>query len=213
MNKKMLAFSAGVLPKVKNAIKRYPLFCDLRRLLIRRQDYWQRVLIGKHLSMELTNRCNLDCRYCPRCVMLKVRKIGDMDPSLFKKMVDQAAALNLEAASVVGYGEPLMYPHFLESIRYLRQKMPTVEILLSTNGTLLSERVAHEIGKCEADQVVLSLNLASREKYEGHQRSRHVRPSRPEHQELLVHSQPPWSQTKDSRPRANHERATRAKRG
>ena len=166
MNKTMLTLAAEVLPTpVKNAIKRYPPFCDLRRILIRRQEYWQRVLRGRHLSIELTTRCNLNCRYCPRDVMLKTRKIGDMNPSLFRRIVDQAAALNLEVVSEVGYGEPLMHPDFLESIRYLRQKMPSVEILLSTNGTLLSEEVAHEIVKFDVDQIVLSLNLASREKY------------------------------------------------
>lgn len=169
MNKAMLAFAAEVLPTpVKNVIKRYPPLCDLRRLLIRRQDYWQKVLRGKHLSIELTNSCNLACKYCPRDAMLKrkTREIGYMDSNLFKRIVDQAAALKLEVISEVGYGEPLMHPDFVESIRYLRQKMPSVEILLSTNAILLSERVAGAIVECEVDQIVLSLNLASREKYE-----------------------------------------------
>ena len=41
----------------------------------------------ERITVELTNRCNLECTFCPR--HLVEMKLGNMEMSLFKKIVDQ----------------------------------------------------------------------------------------------------------------------------
>ena len=98
--------------------------------------------------------------------MIKNRCMGDIDFDLLGRVVDQAASLQLETISVVGYGEPLLYRHFLEAIRLIRNKLPKTEILLTTNGVLLTETFSKCIIDCQVDEIIISVNAASREKYE-----------------------------------------------
>lgn len=104
----------------------------------------------RHIFIETTATCNLACSYCPR---EKIKE--DMDFGLFKSIIDEATHYGPRSFSLHLFGEPLLYPKILDSIRYIKHKNKRHTILLTTNGTLLN-RFATEIEKLGVDRIIWS---------------------------------------------------------
>lgn len=88
----------------------------------------------RHLFIETTANCNLSCAYCPR-----EKKSSDMDFGLFRKIIDEAKGHGPRSFSLHLFGEPLLYPHIFEAVRYIKSSNPRHTILLTTNGTVLND--------------------------------------------------------------------------
>lgn len=82
------------------------------------------------LQVEPTSRCNLHCRVCPVGAGLG-RPAGDMDPALFRRIVDEVR----DSALLLlfwDWGEPFLHPEAYGMIRYAAQA--GLRIVASTNG-------------------------------------------------------------------------------
>ncbi len=121
------------------------------------------------IIIELTNKCNLTCRMCPRPNM-KDLDIGDIDIELYKKIIDDISNnLNKSATlTPVGLGDPLFYPHLSEAIIYAKEKCPGIPIIFDMNGILLNKsnslllvNLLNNIG----DRLLISLNSGTPETY------------------------------------------------
>lgn len=88
-------------------------------------------------QVEVTSFCNLDCAMCARSLGLK-RPIGHMDIGLFKEIVDQSTRFKMPIHWFHHFGEPLLYPHLREALRYFRAH-GTGPGGVSTNALLLNE--------------------------------------------------------------------------
>lgn len=72
------------------------------------------------ITVELTNRCNVSCTFCPRQSV--DMKIGYMSMELYKKIVDEAAK-HLPVKLVVFFrGESLLHPQFIECVEYAKKR-------------------------------------------------------------------------------------------
>ena len=88
-----------------------------------------------HIYIEITNRCNLACSFCPKTN----RKVEDMSYENFCKIIDQV----VEYTSMIYLhvmGEPLLHQDVEKMIRYANEKGLMVGI--TTNGVLLDKHVA-----------------------------------------------------------------------
>ena len=88
------------------------------------------------LDIELTNRCNRTCDMCAFHSKLALYKFPkeDMDLAIFKKIIDESEG---KTTLKLNYsGEPLLYPHLLEAIRYAKDK-GVIEVRFNTNADLL----------------------------------------------------------------------------
>src|ERR687897_3736497 len=72
------------------------------------------------VQIESTNICNAKCTFCPRDEMH--RRQGIMSFDLFKKIVDECAALDITHVRVHNYGEPFIDRRLVEKVRYAKQK-------------------------------------------------------------------------------------------
>ena len=90
----------------------------------------------RHLFVETTASCNLTCSYCPR-----EDRRDHMDWSLFTRIIDEATLYGPRSFSLHLFGEPTLYPHWVEAIRYIQQSHRRHTVLLTTNGTTLNARV------------------------------------------------------------------------
>jgi MoaA/NifB/PqqE/SkfB family radical SAM enzyme len=91
---------------------------------------------------------------------------GDMNFNFFKEIVDEAyATLKIKQIVLVGFGEPLLYPHLIEAIKYIKSKYPFIRVCLTTNGVLLDEKLSEALIDSGLDQMTISVNFNSREKY------------------------------------------------
>lgn len=104
----------------------------------------------RHLFIETTASCNLSCSYCPR------EKIKNhMEWEVFTGIIDEATDYGPRSFSLHLFGEPLLYPHIWEAIRYIKKKDRRHTVLLTSNGTLF-ERFAKELISSPVDKVIWS---------------------------------------------------------
>jgi hypothetical protein len=90
----------------------------------------------RHIFLETTSACNLTCAYCPR-----ENRMDHMDFSLFQALVDEATRYGPRSFSLHLFGEPTLYPKWLDAVAYIKRRNPQHTVLLTTNGTTLNRRV------------------------------------------------------------------------
>ncbi len=109
---------------------------------------------NKLLSMEIefSLRCNFKCPYC------YVGKESDYEEELTKEehkdTILQAKELGAKKIIILG-GEPMIYPHIMEMIRFIDEL--GLEIEMFTNGSKITPEVAKELYERKV-RVVLKMN-------------------------------------------------------
>lgn len=116
---------------------------------------FQKLSFPNRITVELTNRCNVSCTFCPRQSV--DMELGDMDWELYQKIIDEAAE-HLPVKLVIFFrGESLLYDKFDEAIRYAKEK-GLGPIQLSSNALALDEKAADMIIKNKVDFISFSLD-------------------------------------------------------
>lgn len=109
---------------------------------------------GRLLSMEIefNQVCNLRCIYCYALDTPNNRNELSVDE--FKDVIKQACDMGARKIIILG-GEPLLYPHLMEMIAYIRDL--GMEIELFTNGTKVTPELAKAFYEHDV-RVVLKMN-------------------------------------------------------
>lgn len=106
------------------------------------------------IHIELTNRCNFSCTFCPNSQM--TRPVGNMDFDLLVEILDEISGYDLTRVVLFHLmGEPLCYPDLIEAVKYASKK--GLRVYLSTNGSLLNESIAHALMESGLSRLILSL--------------------------------------------------------
>ena len=118
-----------------------------------------------YLRISVTDRCNLKCVYCfPKDECIKYIKNDDLIS--FEKITDivkEAVKLGITKIRLTG-GEPLLREN-IEDLVYKLSHIKGIEhIGLTTNGFLLSDKIA-VLKKNGLNSVNISLDTLNREKY------------------------------------------------
>ncbi|RJR16575.1 MAG: radical SAM protein [Nitrospiraceae bacterium] len=113
---------------------------------------------GSHglLSMEIefNRNCNFNCIYC--YVQDDSHNRKELSREEARDVIVQARELGAQKLIVLG-GEPMLYPHIMEMVGFVREQ--GMEIELFTNGANISEEVAKKL--CDNGVVVvLKMNTA-----------------------------------------------------
>ena len=111
-------------------------------------------------NIELTNRCPMKCIMCPRTYHM-TRDQGFMDFALFKKIIDELAAVNTSFHNdrvvwLHHFGESLLHPEFNLFIRYAAEK--NVRTGLSVNPMMLSGKISKSLLSSGLHILYLSLD-------------------------------------------------------
>jgi MoaA/NifB/PqqE/SkfB family radical SAM enzyme len=113
------------------------------------------------------HRCNTNCTHCWVHTPGVSHSKNFLDLSFpmdrFKKMIDDAADLQVETIILQGDGEPLLHPHSLDMLRYARKK--GLDVRFFTNGILLTERIAKAVVEIGVKEIYVSFPAGSRETY------------------------------------------------
>lgn len=99
---------------------------------------------GRLLScdIELTKRCNLRCIYCYADGGEAAK--GELTVDEIRRVIDEAKELGARTVNFTG-GEPLMHKKFFTLAEHARDA--GLQILLYTNGTLITEEVAGKMAE------------------------------------------------------------------
>jgi radical SAM protein with 4Fe4S-binding SPASM domain len=140
----------------------------------RKVDYWKfthnKIPRIKFLNLELTNHCNLHCRYCIR---RNSNRLGFIEIGILEKLINEInqGEIEINNLSLYDAGEPLLHPR-LKKILDLIQKakktnklFPRVGIL--TNGTPMLPKMQKLILKSEAvDDLGFSIDGGNKKDFE-----------------------------------------------
>ncbi len=107
------------------------------------------------LELELSRVCNLRCIYC--YASSGVALDDELSLSEITSVIDQAAELGAQKIIILGGGEPLLYPHLLTAIDYIRGQKLGVDLF--TNATLIDQKMAQALYD---RQVAISMKMNSR---------------------------------------------------
>ncbi len=116
----------------------------------------RRSRLPQEIQIEVTNRCNLDCRMCPRTRW--GMPLVDMSETVFARILAELPA-GLRVATLTGWGEPLLHPRLFEMVRAVRKRRPKALVRYTTNGTFLDEERQAETIHSGVGQVNLSVDL------------------------------------------------------
>jgi MoaA/NifB/PqqE/SkfB family radical SAM enzyme len=115
------------------------------------------------VQIESTNLCNAKCVFCPRDEMH--RRQGVMDFDLYRKVVDECAALGITHVRVHNYGEPFLDKQLVEKVRYAKSK-GIAEVGMISNGSLITEDVARGMIDAGLDAINISVDASGKEVFE-----------------------------------------------
>lgn len=111
----------------------------------------------KIYNLETTNHCPYKCVMCPRTHEM-TRSLGHMDFGLFKDIVDQLRpAWQMDRVrgrprlQLLHFGEPMVYPHFKESVDHCHGR--GFGVYISTNPSVWTDRRIGEILDSGLDEL------------------------------------------------------------
>lgn len=141
-------------------------------LLKRRIEYTQTPHI-EWFYMELTNKCNYSCNWCPQKNM--TRGQGLMSYENAKLLIDKIVAykecnplfsLTAEIKNPVELhvmGDPLLHPQLFDIVQYGHDC--GLDFCLATNGLLLTPKIAQKILESKIRYIVISLSTTDEKSY------------------------------------------------
>jgi radical SAM protein with 4Fe4S-binding SPASM domain len=88
-----------------------------------------------------------------------------MEMDLFRKIVDECAALGITHVRVHNYGEPFLDKQLVEKVRYAKAK-GIQEVGMISNGSLIDEDVARGMIDAGLDAINISVDASGKETFE-----------------------------------------------
>ncbi len=114
-------------------------------------------------KIELTARCNFQCRFCARS--MRLREQGDMDRRLFERLLLEMREAGVEEIGLFYLGESLLCTWLAEAVFFAKRKAEYPYVFLTTNGSLATPvAVAALIGN-GLDSLKFSLNYADEDQF------------------------------------------------
>ena len=127
----------------------------------------------RRISIEVTNRCNLNCPFC--LVGLQNdqesvahhdlgRQWGKMDLGLAEKIISDSADFGIQEVMLTFQGEPLLHPQFVNFVELVKDH--NLKPVLFTNGLLLSAEKSRSIICAGLHSIRFSVDGATQDVYE-----------------------------------------------
>jgi hypothetical protein len=115
------------------------------------------------VNIEITAACDARCVHCPRLDM--DRPMKPMPVELFRKVVEQAAALDVRALCPNGYGEICTLPQAVleEYFGYIAATRHKFRVLINSNGNRMTEERAELFIRHEVYLVNVTIDGATAE--------------------------------------------------
>ena len=118
-----------------------------------------------YARISLTDKCNLRCVYCmPEDKVYENNLINDtLSFNDYKFIINGLSQVGIKKIKFTG-GEPLLYPHLIELIKYAHYECNIDDISITTNGIGLNE-IAYELKRSGLKSVNISLDYLKSYKY------------------------------------------------
>ena len=122
----------------------------------------------RNLQIQTQTGCNADCIFCPYGTTADSQPKGKMDWDLFRKIVDETVGYRVRRISPYLMNEPFVDREIFERIRYINRVNPRAKVILTSNGSLLTEDVVARVVELGdgLHELAISVQGIDREAYE-----------------------------------------------
>ena len=118
------------------------------------------LIYPREIILEVTNRCNLKCRFCHFHGEGAVRRrsLGFMDKKIWTRVLDELSRWQKPCSLLThGAGEPLLYPE-LEELLTRAAAIPHLQVGFMTNGMFLTREIARKLVALQVNSIALSID-------------------------------------------------------
>jgi len=143
-------------------------FAQYRQNWKNSQEFTQKFDFPLYILTELTFSCNYRC---PQCVLGDKEETAKLQPSipempfeLYKKIIDEGEKYGCKSLCMNHTNEPLLVKDLPERIRYARDH-GFIDILMNTNGELLSEEKSKNIIEAGLTRLMVSIDAFTEETF------------------------------------------------
>ncbi len=121
------------------------------------------------IFIDPSGLCNLKCTFCPTGIpeLAKKRPSGIMNLEVFKKIVDGCKDFKnkIKQFNIYKDGEPLLNPHFIDMVKYLKNADIADRIWTKTNGIRLTPDINTQLVDSGLDMIGISVKQLSPDGY------------------------------------------------
>jgi MoaA/NifB/PqqE/SkfB family radical SAM enzyme len=122
---------------------------------------YQDTMSYRRLAIAITTVCNLSCTWCYRFDSHYEQTLDkEMSLDTFKQIIDNTKG-KFKQIHMAGIGEPTMHKDLAALIKYARKITDSVKI--TTNGTLLNEKMIRELERSGLTDIEVSIDSFSPE--------------------------------------------------
>lgn len=134
--------SSDLYEKIEKWIKKRQEYRNIKveteRYLKRNYDIGNQPLFSS-IEIEIINRCNGICPFCPVNRNTDPRKLKKMEDILFKKIINELGEIHYSGRLALhSNNEPFLDLRIIEFAQYARKHVPNAHLYMYTNGTLLT---------------------------------------------------------------------------
>lgn len=108
------------------------------------------------IDIELTNRCNAGCCFCPRH---EIPELGDMSDEVFERVLAFVREQSIGTIYFIGRGEPMLHPRFVEYIQRIKQ-VTGLEFEVFTNGLRLTPDLVQRLAELNDPELNIAINVS-----------------------------------------------------
>lgn len=126
----------------------------------------RRRFLPTQLAIETVRACNAKCVMCPSETMERAK--GVMEPGVHQLILDKILdwGAPIELITHAGLGEPLLDKNLEDRIRAEKAAFPTAQVVVYSNGALLTPERARSLLDSGLDVLSVSINGFRKETYE-----------------------------------------------
>lgn len=117
--------------------------------------------LPQYYIIESTNLCNFKCPICPNSIKRDFLK-GYMNFNLLEHILSQIK-YRAKVIQLYWLGEPLLDSSLVDKI-VMCKKRTDAKVILSTNGSLLSEKLVRQLDDAGLDEIIISVDACENQK-------------------------------------------------
>lgn len=120
----------------------------------------------KSILIETSNMCQGSCKFCPYKEIRSNHKIEKLDFEIYKKLIDEITNYKIDRLTLFNNNEPILDDRIASFIKYAHEKLPHVEITLSSNGIALTIDKIYELYNAGLTTLYVSIPTIDGDDYE-----------------------------------------------